>query len=96
MHYNRLSVLYVLSAVAHRIATPLSPHWDDIQIKHAWPAVPTNWEIIGPPPPGTMIGLCVKPRRENALIEALQGIRSMSSLPASLLRTNILMYGAAP
>ncbi|KAH8992634.1 subtilisin-like protein [Lactarius akahatsu] len=44
-----------------------------MHIKHSWNAVPKNWVAIGPPPPGTTIDLyiVVKPRRENALVDAL-------------------------
>ncbi|KAH9067996.1 subtilisin-like protein [Lactarius deliciosus] len=74
MHFNWLSVLSVLSAGSLFIlATPLSPLWDDMRLKHAWRTVPANWEIIGHPPVGTTINLylALKPQREDALIDAL-------------------------
>ncbi|KAH9160219.1 subtilisin-like protein [Lactarius sanguifluus] len=77
MYY--LCILFVLSALATGLlqvgglAKPLSPHWDDIQIKHSWNAVPKNWVSLGQPPFGTTIDLYIalKPQRENALVDAL-------------------------
>src|SRR6266702_1532062 len=75
MRYNWLSAaVSVLSAwPLCPFATPLSPHWDDMRAKHAWKAVPANWETLGLPPSDTTIDLYValKPHRENALIDAL-------------------------
>ncbi|KAH8989005.1 subtilisin-like protein [Lactarius hatsudake] len=74
MHCNWLSVLSVLSAGSLFIlATPLSPLWDDMKMKHAWRTVPANWEILDHPPVGTTINLylALKPQREDALIDAL-------------------------
>ncbi|KAH9009121.1 Pro-kumamolisin, activation domain-containing protein, partial [Lactarius hengduanensis] len=44
-----------------------------MHIKHSWNAVPRNWESLGHPPSGTTIDLYIalKPRRENALVDAL-------------------------
>ncbi|KAH8988390.1 subtilisin-like protein [Lactarius akahatsu] len=73
MHYNWLSVLSVLTGSLFILATPLSPLWDDMKVKHAWHTVPANWEILGHPPVGTTINLylALKPHREDALIDAL-------------------------
>ncbi len=77
MHYHWLSVLFVLTlAPVAGLATPLAQLWDDRSVKHAWNAVPDNWESLGPPPPGTTIDLYValQPQNENALIEALYAV----------------------
>src|SRR6266702_5414099 len=77
MHYRRLSVLSVLaSAPLADLATPLSPLWDDMQVKHAWNAVPANWESLGHPAAGTTIDLhiALEPHRENALTDALYAV----------------------
>ncbi|KAF8260350.1 subtilisin-like protein [Lactarius quietus] len=52
---------------------PLVPRWDDIRVKHTWNTVPSNWEILGPPPSNTTIDLHIGllPQSENALIDAL-------------------------
>ncbi|KAH9161763.1 subtilisin-like protein [Lactarius sanguifluus] len=43
---------------------------------HSWNTLPSMWEILGSPPAGTTIDLCValEPQRENALIEALHEV----------------------
>ena len=68
-----LSVLSVLAAVPLGLATPISPRWDDMRLKHSWESIPEKWECRGHPPAGTTIDLRValKPHRENALIDAL-------------------------
>jgi tripeptidyl-peptidase-1 len=79
MHCHCISVLSALSAVPIlSFATPLSSPWDDIHIKHAWDAVPENWESLGLPPSGTTIELYVglKPESEKALIDALYEVSS--------------------
>jgi len=68
-----LSTLSVLAAVPLTLASPVSPHWDDMQVKHAWDTVPKNWECQGKAPEGSTIDLriALKPHQENALIDAL-------------------------
>ncbi|KAH9062348.1 subtilisin-like protein [Lactarius vividus] len=74
MRHHWIVVLSVI-AIDHlaSFAKPLSPHWDNMQIKHSWNAVPENWVSLGRPPSGTTIDLYIalKPHRENALIDAL-------------------------
>ncbi|KAH9025815.1 subtilisin-like protein [Lactarius hengduanensis] len=50
--------------------------WDDMRTKHSWSTIPSMWEILGSPPAGTTIDLCValEPQRENALIEVLHEV----------------------
>ncbi|KAI9439772.1 subtilisin-like protein [Lactarius indigo] len=76
MHYHLLSVLFTLTAVI--LGCLATPRWDDLRVKHAWKAVPENWECLGFPPAGTTINLHValKPHRENALVEALYEVSS--------------------
>ncbi|KAH9033144.1 subtilisin-like protein [Lactarius hengduanensis] len=75
MHYYHC--IFVLSILATNLlgglAKPLSPPWDVKHIKHSWNTVPRNWESLGRPPSGTTIDLYIalKPRRENALVDAL-------------------------
>ncbi|KAF8267936.1 peptidase S8/S53 domain-containing protein [Lactarius quietus] len=63
MYYYGLSVL---SCLSYHV-------WDDIRVKHTWNTVPSNWEILGPPPSNTTIDLHIGllPQSENALIDAL-------------------------
>ena len=74
MHW--LSVLSVLASVPLGLATPLSPRWDDMRVKHSWSSIPDKWEYQGQPPAGTSIDLriAVKPHRESALVEALYAV----------------------
>ncbi|KAH9025521.1 subtilisin-like protein [Lactarius pseudohatsudake] len=76
MHYHLPSVLFTLAAVILRCLA--TPRWDDLRAKHAWKAVPENWECFGLPPAGTVINfhIALKPRRENALIKALYEVSS--------------------
>ncbi|KAH9041497.1 peptidase S8/S53 domain-containing protein [Lactarius deliciosus] len=77
MRYYCISVLSILAtSLLGGLAKPLSPPWDDLHIKHSWNAVPRNWESIGHPPSGTTIDLYIalKPRRENALVDALHEV----------------------
>ena len=71
-----LSVLSVLAAIPLGLATPISPRWDDMRLKHSWESIPENWECQGHPPVGTTIDLRValKPHREDALIDALHEV----------------------
>ncbi|KAH9163927.1 subtilisin-like protein [Lactarius sanguifluus] len=74
MRYHLISVISVLAAILlGSLATPFSPRWDDMRIKHSWNAVPENWESLGNPLSGTTIDLYValKAHRENALIDTL-------------------------
>ncbi|KAH9003218.1 subtilisin-like protein [Lactarius hatsudake] len=76
MHYHLHSVLRTLAAVI--LGCLATPRWDDLRVKHAWKAVPENWEYLGLPPAGSVINLhiALKPRRENALTEALFEVSS--------------------
>ncbi|KAI9435722.1 subtilisin-like protein [Lactarius indigo] len=84
MRYRWLSMLFVLAAA--RLATPLAPTWNDMQVKHTWNAIPANWESLGHPPAETTIDLhfALKPHRENALIDALYEV-SDPDLPKHVL-----------
>ncbi|KAI0271753.1 subtilisin-like protein [Russula aff. rugulosa BPL654] len=68
-----LSVLSVLVTVPLGLATPLTPRWDDMRVKHSWGSIPNKWDCQGHPPTGTTIDLriALKPHREGALIDAL-------------------------
>ncbi|KAH9162436.1 subtilisin-like protein [Lactarius sanguifluus] len=70
-HYHLHSVLCTLAAVI--LGCLATPRWDHLRLKHAWKAVPENWEYLGHPPAGSVINLhiALKPRHENALTEAL-------------------------
>ncbi|KAH9167827.1 subtilisin-like protein [Lactarius sanguifluus] len=76
MHYHLLSVLFALAAII--LGCLATPRWDNLRAKHAWNAVPENWECLGLPPAGTVINLhiALKPHRENALIKALYEVSS--------------------
>ncbi|KAH9053076.1 peptidase S8/S53 domain-containing protein [Lactarius vividus] len=54
--------------------------WHDISVKHAWNAVPDNWECLGPPPTGITIDLhiALQPQEENVLMEALYEVSTPS------------------
>ncbi|KAH8980028.1 subtilisin-like protein [Lactarius hatsudake] len=74
MRYHWLSVLFVLAVASLTcLAIPLAQPWHDISVKHAWNAVPDNWECLGHPPPATTIDLhiALQPKEENILREAL-------------------------
>ncbi|KAH8989401.1 subtilisin-like protein [Lactarius hatsudake] len=74
MRCHALSVLATLSApLLGGCATPLAPPWDGMKVKHAWDAVPKNWESLGHPSNETTIEfyLALKSHREDALVEAL-------------------------
>ncbi|KAH9009020.1 subtilisin-like protein [Lactarius deliciosus] len=75
-YYHCISVLSVLATgLLGGLAKPLSPPWDDMHwhVKHSWNAVSRNWHSLGHPPFGTTIDLYIalKPRRENAVVDAL-------------------------
>ena len=71
-----LSVLFVTLAVLSAplgLATPLSPRWDNMKVKHSWGSTPDKWECLGYPPAGTTIDLriALKAEHESALVDAL-------------------------
>src|ERR1700761_1342848 len=75
-------MLSVLTAVPLAgLATSPASDWDDMHVKHAWEAAPSNWESLGTPLPGTTIDLQValKPDNENALIDALYDVSTPRS-----------------
>src|SRR6266702_3401810 len=77
-----LSFLSTLAAtLLGGLATPLAPHWDRMRVKHAWDAVPENWENLGHPPHATTIDLhlALKSHNENALIDALHEVSDPES-----------------
>jgi hypothetical protein len=67
------SVLALLAALPLPLASPTVPRWDDMSEKHSWASVPQKWEPYDTPPASSTINLhiALKPRRENALIDAL-------------------------
>src|SRR6266702_8220984 len=78
-----LSFLSILAAtLLGGLATPLAPHGDRMRVKHAWDAVPENWENLGHPPHATTIALhlALKSHNENALIDALYEVSDPKSL----------------
>ncbi|KAH9003761.1 subtilisin-like protein [Lactarius hatsudake] len=79
MCYHLLSVFFAVAAVPLGcFATLLAPRWDNMRVKHAWEAVPENWESLGVPSAGTTINLhlALKPHREKALVTALYEVSS--------------------
>ena len=77
MRHNWISVIFHLSAVPlGGFATPLSPRWEDMVLKHSWNVTPEDWECLGLPPATTIIDLHValKPHREEALIDTLNEV----------------------
>ncbi|KAH9066004.1 subtilisin-like protein [Lactarius deliciosus] len=79
MHYHLFSVFFAVATVPLGcFAILLTPHWDDMKVKHAWEAVPENWESLGIPSAGTTINLhlALKPHREKALVTALYEVSS--------------------
>ncbi|KAH9052981.1 subtilisin-like protein [Lactarius deliciosus] len=79
MCYHLLSVFYAVAAVPLGcFATLLAPRWDDVRVKHAWEAIPENWESLGIPSTDTTINLhlALKPHRETALVTALYEVSS--------------------
>jgi len=74
MHFHPLSLLSILATVPLRaLATPPRPHWGGMRVKHAWSAVPLNWECLGHPAAESTIDLhiALKSQHENALIDAV-------------------------
>ncbi|KAH9034096.1 subtilisin-like protein [Lactarius pseudohatsudake] len=79
MCYHLLSVFFAVAAVPLGcFATLFAPRWDNMRVKHAWEAVPENWESLGIPSTGTTINLhlALKPHREKALVTALYEVSS--------------------
>ncbi|KAH9162435.1 subtilisin-like protein [Lactarius sanguifluus] len=79
MRYHLLSAFFALAAVPLScFATLLVPRWDNMRVKHAWEAIPENWESLGIPSAGTTINLhlALKPHREKALVTALYEVNS--------------------
>ncbi|KAH9064054.1 subtilisin-like protein [Lactarius vividus] len=93
MHYHLLSVLFTL--ILGCLGTP---RWDDLRVKHAWKAIPDNWESLGIPSAGATINLhiALKPHLEKALVTALYETSScrthipLSSLNLGLNTTGVL------
>ncbi|KAH9017706.1 subtilisin-like protein [Lactarius pseudohatsudake] len=74
MRCHALSVLATLSApLLCGLAMPLASRWDGMKVKHAWDAVPKNWQSLGHPSNQTTINLhlALKSHREDAMAEAL-------------------------
>ncbi|KAH8992289.1 subtilisin-like protein [Lactarius hatsudake] len=77
MRCHTLSVLATLSDPLlcgfAAFATSVTSRWDGMKVKHAWGAVPKNWERLGHPSNETTIDLhlALKSHREDALVEAL-------------------------
>ncbi|KAH9013552.1 subtilisin-like protein [Lactarius pseudohatsudake] len=74
MRCRALSVFTTLSAaLLCGLATPLASRWDGMKVKHAWDAVPNNWQSLGHPSNQTTIDLhlALKSHREDAMVEAL-------------------------
>ncbi|KAF8268688.1 subtilisin-like protein [Lactarius quietus] len=74
MHHLLLPLTFSLAVgLLGGAATPLTPNWNNRQIKHRWNAIPGKWDSIGRPPVGTTIDLriALKPQYENALSDAL-------------------------
>ncbi|KAI9439773.1 subtilisin-like protein [Lactarius indigo] len=96
MHYRLFSAFSALTAVSLGcFATLLAPRWDNLRVKHAWKAVPENWESLGIPPASTTINLHValKPHRKKALIAALYEVSSPGN-PKHVLSTTPRIYGS--
>ncbi|KAF8259981.1 peptidase S8/S53 domain-containing protein [Lactarius quietus] len=89
MRHYQFSMLSVLAAaLLANFGSPLTPNWDDMRVKHAWNAVPSDWETLGHPPAVTTIDLhfALKPHHENALIDALYGAHLSKEQVAQLVR----------
>ncbi|KAH9165964.1 subtilisin-like protein [Lactarius sanguifluus] len=74
MRCHAFSVLATLSApLLCGFATSVTSRWDGMKVKHAWGAVPKNWESLGHPSNETTIDLhlALKSHHEDALVEAL-------------------------
>jgi hypothetical protein len=77
MLYHWFSALSFLTAVLLAdFATSAAVPWDEMRVKHTWPAVPANWESVGNPAAGATIKLhiALKPNRESALIDTLSEV----------------------
>ncbi|KAI9431520.1 subtilisin-like protein [Lactarius indigo] len=80
MPYCLFSVFSVLinliTGSLGNLTTPAAPGWGDMHIKHAWKAVPIEWESLGAPPVGTTIDfrIALKPNNEDVVIDALHNV----------------------
>ncbi|KAH9012183.1 subtilisin-like protein [Lactarius pseudohatsudake] len=83
MFFHPLSVFSFLASeiIKCLAATPLEPRWNDIRTKHAWGAVPEDWETLGHPAAGTTIDLhiALQPQRKNAVVDTLYEVSSPKS-----------------
>ncbi|KAH9055225.1 subtilisin-like protein [Lactarius vividus] len=76
-----------------------APRWDNTRVKHAWEAIPDNWESLGIPSAGATINphIALKPHLEKALVTALYEVSSPGHpkhvLSTTPLRTHVLTYG---
>lgn len=75
--YHLLSLLFLFSTWhVGGIVTPHTRLWDRMTVKHAWNAVPENWECLGHPQADSTIDLylALKPHDENVLIDVLHEV----------------------
>lgn len=86
-------LLSILTAPLAHLAVSLRPPWNDTRVKHMWDSIPTNWEYLGYPHPGTTIDLYIalKSCRENALIDALYEV-SDPGHPKHVFLTSLLAH----
>src|SRR6266404_3605231 len=88
MRYHSPFVLFIITASnLASFVMPLTLPWHDIRVKHAWDAVPHNWECLGPPPPGTTINLhlALKAHNEDALTVTLLEVSTPNNPKHALL-----------
>ncbi|KAF8265512.1 subtilisin-like protein [Lactarius quietus] len=79
MRYHMLSVLSIFTTTSLSvIATPFTPIFGAIHVKHSWSSVPDDWTNLGHPAADTTIDLhiALRAQDENALIEALHEVSS--------------------
>ena len=107
MFYQMFSAVSVLllsgsvltAAFLIDLKTTLPSAWDNMLIKHKWDFIPDNWAALGHPPNGTTIDfhIALKPKRENALIDALHDV-SQPGHPKHVLLTTPLVdaYSSVP
>ena len=94
-NYHFLSVLCIFSAMfGSGLATPFTPRWEDVHVKHQWDSVPVNWTSLGHPRADTTIDLhiALKAQNENALIDALYEVSSPDHpkyVPSTTLRRTL-------
>jgi len=82
------TTIYNLHVSFLDLKTPTVPDWSDIQIKHAWNAVPMNWEGLGPLPTGTTINLRITLKPHHWHKDALTKV-----LPKLLYQTSSKLRG---